>query len=287
MKKLTLTTCGMLAGAAVWLTVGIYPAISDEGATETPAEATQAVGVEKPQTMSELPTFGDWRDLADPGDRWLFWMLEQPVPTIEVSADTPLSQVLARFAVHFTETHGRVGDQSFAMTFWSDDATLELENIDGLDDVKIVSQDSTIPPVKLRTALSLVLGRTVDPPLSYVIRNGVIEVTTVDEANSENSMMTRLYPVADLIDGVDSSGANGNGGGFIGAVTPVISASSQFRLLVQKLTGPGTEWQDINGQGGVIAVFRGHLIILQTESGHAAVARLLKLLRRTETADRP
>lgn len=258
--------------------------------TQTSGDELSEVDVEGQQesraVATELPEFGDWRDYLEPGDRWLFWMLEQPVPSMELPAEAPLSVVLDKFAAHFTQTYGQVGEQTFAMTFWRDYATLELENIDDLDDVIITTQDAIIPPVKLKSALRLVFERTNDPPLSYVIRHGVIQVTTVEEARSENALMTRIYPVKDLIDGVETFGSVEFGSGAaVGAAIPLSSAET-FRQLVVKMTasGAGATWKERPGQdgpSGMISVFRGHLVVVQTSSGHASVAHLLKLLRRT------
>lgn len=146
---------------------------------------------------------------------WLNRMLKEPIPALEFRGETPLSEILDFLAEHYTQTWGSLGGSAgseFRMTIWPDDATLELENIDSLDDVVI--SDIRLEGVPLRTALKLIFEKTTDPPLTYVIQDDVMKITTVEEANSENSLVTRVYPVGDLV--IPPDPPQGAGGGFGG-----------------------------------------------------------------------
>ena len=131
---------------------------------------------------------------------WLNDMLDEPVPSLDYRGDTPLSEILDFLAEYYTETYGAVGGSAsneFRMVIWPDKAELDEETIDSLDDV-IVS-DIELDGVPLRTALKLIFERTTDPPLTYVIQDDVMKITTVTAANDEGALETRIYPVGDLV----------------------------------------------------------------------------------------
>jgi hypothetical protein len=77
------------------------------------------------------------------------------------------------------------------------------------------------PGIKLRNLFKLLLEQ-MSQPLTYVIEDEVLKITTVDKANEKLSI--RMYPVGDLIMGpqqlqalAGSGGGGGIGGGTGGA----------------------------------------------------------------------
>ena len=68
---------------------------------------------------------------------------------------------------------------------------------------------SRVQGISLRSALRLMLRR-IDPELTYSIQDEVLMITT-KEAAAEN-LVTRVYPVADLVLPITLSGFAGSGG---------------------------------------------------------------------------
>ncbi|MCH2211360.1 MAG: VWA domain-containing protein [Fuerstiella sp.] len=133
-------------------------------------------------------------------ENWLNRMLKEPIPRLDYRGETSLGEVLEFLADHYTTTWGAVGGGSgsdFRMTIWPDTVSLELVDISSLDDVTV--SDINLEGIPLRTALKLIFGKTDDPALTYVIQDDVMTITTVEEANSENSQVTRVYQVGDLV----------------------------------------------------------------------------------------
>lgn len=259
-----------------------------------------------------VPTrFHAWPDDAPPVERWMHEILNEEIPPLEFGGETPLAEVLDFIADYFTQQH-RVPDQDFRVTIWPDSRTLVLENIDSLDDV--VVRDIKLQGLTLRSALKAVFGRTTDPALTYVIRDELMVVTTVDEAWGENSLTTRVYPVGHLL-AVDSPDWNrsgphpemsepppGPGQGYFqlsdSANDPIESSDvpshegpeedvpgdrramnmCQLMSVVQQMTTPPLEWADVDGQGGSIDSFGESLVIRQTYDGHQEIVKLLNQL---------
>ena len=97
------------------------------------------------------------------------------------------------------------------ITILPDGPALELEGL-SLDDV-IIENPPNLEGVKLKSALKLLLEST-EPPLTYIIEDEVMKITTVTEA--ENKLFTRVYPVGDLVVPIIQLGGQGGGGGGIG-----------------------------------------------------------------------
>ena len=98
------------------------------------------------------------------------------------------------------------------ITILPDTAALELEGIT-LDD-RVLDNPPTLEGVKLKSALKLLLEGG-DVPLTYIIEDEVMKITTVTEA--ENKLFTRVYPVGDLvIPIIQLGGGIGGGGGGLG-----------------------------------------------------------------------
>jgi hypothetical protein len=95
-----------------------------------------------------------------------------------------------------------------------DQKALDDANVDATTEVK-----ASFPGIKLRNLLKLLL-EPLSAPLTYVIEDEVLKITTVEKANEKLSI--RMYPVGDLIMGpqqlqaLAGSGAGGGIGGGVG-----------------------------------------------------------------------
>ena len=135
-------------------------------------------------------------DLAstNPAEQKIVKELDEPTDIEFI--DTPLEDVLA---------------------FLEDYHEIEIElNRRALDDFGIDSGapiTRTLQGVSLRSALKLILE---DMDLTYVIDNEVLLITTVEDA--EQRLVTKVYPVADLVVPIQAFGVGGGfgGGGFGG-----------------------------------------------------------------------
>jgi hypothetical protein len=95
-----------------------------------------------------------------------------------------------------------------------DQKALEDANVDMTTEVK-----GSFPGIKLRNLFKLLLEQ-LSAPLTYVIEDEVLKITTVDKANEKLSI--RMYPVGDLIMGpqqLQALAGAGAGGGGIGGGT--------------------------------------------------------------------
>ncbi len=100
-----------------------------------------------------------------------------------------------------------------------DQRALDDANVDTTTEVK-----GSFPGIKLRNLFKLLLEQLTSP-LTYVIEDEVLKITTVDKANEKLSI--RMYPVGDLIMGPQQlqalagsggGGAGGRGGGGAGGI---------------------------------------------------------------------
>ncbi|MCP4783793.1 MAG: hypothetical protein GY903_19690 [Fuerstiella sp.] len=172
-------------------------------------------------TLTRVPRYESF-DLRSekPVEKWLRQMLNKPVPLLDFPGDTPLKEVMETISTYYTTTYGDEGGSTgtdFRMTIWEDKAELELEGLTSLDDVTVT--DINFEGITLRNALKLIFEQTVEPELTYVIQNEVFMITTLAKAESDDNLVTRVYPVADLvIPPVQLGGGGGlqGGGGFGG-----------------------------------------------------------------------
>ena len=72
-----------------------------------------------------------------------------------------------------------------------DQKALDEANVEMTTEVKL-----NVPGIKLRNMLKLLLEQA-SQPLTYVIEDEVLKITTVEKANEKLSI--RMYPVGDLI----------------------------------------------------------------------------------------
>ena len=160
-----------------------------------------------------------------PTETWLNRMLKEPVPPLSYPGDVSLKEILDAIADHYTNTYGSSGGgtgSDFRMTIVPDYAELELEGITSLEDVTV--RDIEFRGMLLKNALKLIFKQTTDPALTYMIRDEVMLVTTVDAAEADENLITRVYPMGDLVIppslhlqlGGAGGGGLGGGGGFGG-----------------------------------------------------------------------
>ncbi|MEZ6133213.1 MAG: hypothetical protein R3C59_31485 [Planctomycetaceae bacterium] len=153
-----------------------------------------------------------------PNEKWLRQMLDKPIPPLDFPGETPLSEILETIRAYFNTTYGIESGLSGGdgrMTIYPDYAELELEGISSLEEVLI--KDIAFEGMTLRNALELIFAQTSDPAeLTYIIENEVFKVTTVAKATSEDNLVTRVYPVGDLVIPPSTHNQLGGGGGGFG-----------------------------------------------------------------------
>ena len=123
--------------------------------------------------------------------QWLNDMLDVPIPRLDYRGETPLGEILEFLADHYTTTWGRVtwGEPGNAdsevknvrMQIWPDTVTLESCGIFLIDEVLV--SDIDMEGIPLKAALNLIFSRTEAPSLTYLIRDDVVWITTVEEAS--------------------------------------------------------------------------------------------------------
>lgn len=170
-------------------------------------------------TLTRKPKYESF-DLRSekPVEAWLNRMLDEPVPSLNYPSEVPLSEVLEQIATYFTLTYGSAGGSSGSdhrMTIWPDDAEFRLENILWPDEPLVNGIE--LEGQTLRNALKLIFDQTEEPgpALTYIIQNEVMLITTLSKAESDDNLVTRVYPVADLTVFVNPQqlGGGGLGGG--------------------------------------------------------------------------
>lgn len=147
-----------------------------------------------------------------PVEKWLRQMLDKPIPPLDFPGPNPLTAILETIEAFYTTTYGAGGGSSgtdFRMTIYPDLAELDLEGITSLEEVEI--RDINFQGMTLRNALQLIFEQTTDPALTYVIENEVFKITTLAKAESEENLVTRVYPVADLVIPPIQLGGGGQG----------------------------------------------------------------------------
>ncbi|MFK7817444.1 MAG: VWA domain-containing protein [Planctomycetaceae bacterium] len=95
-----------------------------------------------------------------------------------------------------------------------DRLALEEVQIDSLEDVT-VAENLQLEGISLKSAMRILFEQLedVDEPLTYLIKNEVMYITTQAEADSEENYQTRVYPVADLVIPILPAGGGGGIGG--------------------------------------------------------------------------
>jgi len=148
-----------------------------------------------------------------PVEKWLREMLDKPIPPLDFPGAVPLSEIMETISQYYTTTYGAGGGAAgtdFRMTIYPDRAELDLEGISELEDVTV--KDISFQGLTLRNALKLIFEQTTDPELTYIIEDEVFKVTTLAKAESEDNLVTRVYPVGDLVIPPQQLGGQQGGG---------------------------------------------------------------------------
>jgi hypothetical protein len=114
-------------------------------------------------------------------------------------------------------------------------------------------------PMPARSVLKRML---VDLDLTYVVRDGIVLVTTPEEANAR--LRTRVYPVSDLLYGLVPHG------------NPTADHDSLIDLITSGVAP--TTWDDVGGPGACTG-YGETIVVSQTDEVHDEVERLLAALR--------
>ncbi len=170
----------------------------------------------------EWPNAQVWRALTERRKKWA-----QTDLRVESKTEARISEALDQ-TVDFTIDPEPLKDaiefiaQRYQIPILLDAKTLEDASIDTSTEVKM-----PVTNIKLRNMLKLLLEQ-LPQPLTYVIEDEVMKITTVEKANEK--LQIRMYPVGDLVLGPDqlkmlsrSSGAmgsrsGGGGGGGMGGM---------------------------------------------------------------------
>lgn len=121
--------------------------------------------------------------------------------------------------------------------------------------------------ISLRSCLRLVLS---DLNLTYLVKDEVIKITTIEDAQSPENMTVRLYPVQDLVERVNSTDN----------ARPAIDFKPLISLVEE--IEPDS-WQDIGGPGHVKGFDNAAcLLISQRDDVHETIGRLMITLRRVK-----
>lgn len=126
----------------------------------------------------------------------------------------------------------------------------------------------SVKGVSCKTALQLLLD---ERNLAYVIRHEVLFVTT--KAEAESLLITRAYPVFDLVTAPPDS--------------PASRRALDFTSLIDNITTTiaPTTWDDVGGPGTIQSFTNsGALVISQTTEIHEEIAEYLRALREVGTA---
>ncbi len=122
--------------------------------------------------------------------------------------------------------------------------------------------------IPVRSALRLLLD---DHDLSYIIREGLLLITTEDKAAME--FVTRTYPVGDLVPETPVESIPGGGRG---------KPRTGYETLVEAITSTiyPQSWQELGGAASIVPVpVSRSLVISQTRDAHDEVLELLRSLR--------
>ena len=172
-------------------------------------------------------------------EKWLNNRLKDPVPRLDYPGEISIGEILEYLADHYTAVYGNLGGSAgadYRMTIWPDDVALEIAGISSLDEVLI--SDINLEGIPLKTALKLIFRKTDDPRLTYVIQDDVMLITTEEEANSPESLVTRIYQVGDLVieprPPAGGGGMGGMGGGMMGG--GMFSIPPEWKVLLEAST---------------------------------------------------
>lgn len=141
-----------------------------------------------------------------PVELWLEEMLDQPIPALSYPGENSLSEILEFLENYYTE----LGPYTMRIILDETDPDIGTES-DFLETTQVADVD--LKGITLRNALTLIFAKVKDTePLTFMIKNEVMMVTTVATRDSEENLLTRVYQVADLVVVTQAQQGGGVGG---------------------------------------------------------------------------
>lgn len=151
-----------------------------------------------------------WQELARNREQYASVDLRKPP-----EAEKRIIQALdTQVDISDLQENGTLGE---ALDYLSEQAEIPIQ----LDDTALeelgIASDSEVQPVtlaeniSLRSAMRIILGK-IDPELRFMIKNEVLTVTTKETVESTENLITKVYPVADLVLPIKLTGFAGSGG---------------------------------------------------------------------------
>ena len=119
--------------------------------------------------------------------------------------------------------------------------------------------------VSLRSALRLMLKKL---SLTYIIKGGVLQITTPEEA--DNQLETKVYPVGDLVLPEGASGED----------------EADFDSLIDLITSTikPTSWDEVGGPGSIMPFEnRMSIVVSQTQDVHEEIEDMLGATPQNQT----
>ncbi len=142
--------------------------------------------------------------------------------------------------------------------------------------------------VSLDKAVATILS-SVDERLVTQFDGNVLTITTGDDLEKAEHLLTKVYDVRDLLIPRDSTKTSlrlGDRASELGVpdapLSPEVLRSHIIETLENAITSTvaPNSWTNNGGTGGSIKEFQGHLLITQTAKNHEQIANLLLVLRR-------
>ncbi len=151
----------------------------------------------------------------------------KPVKSLSFPGENPLTGILEQISGQVTTTYCATLDRRFTIM---PDLKAMNDNAILLQDVMI--KDIELDGIALSSALDLILRQT-DPPLTWVVKDEVVLITTVAAAESDEYMLLRSYDISRLreisqLTVTTWTGGGGGMGGGGGGMFCVPVAPTQF-----------------------------------------------------------
>lgn len=165
---------------------------------------------------SHIPTSDEPPIVYPPAEIWRrITESREQYATVDLSASNPAEQKIQKELEEPTEIDFIDTPLEDVLNYLEDYHEIEIE-IDqrALDDIGVDSGtpiNRKLVGISLRSALRLMLD---DLDLTYIIENEVLMITSVEEA--ETRLVTKVYPVADLVVPISAFGVGGGLGGTSG-----------------------------------------------------------------------
>lgn len=186
-------------------------------------------------------------------------LLDRPAPAMDLVEGIALQDFARLIADELERSAGVV------IPVVLDQTELELESIDPEREIlsPVFVEDGTHSVAQV---MGLALGDQ-DPGLNFIPMDGHVLITT--EAKMFEVLYTRIYDIRDVLSQYSPKPQKG------GRRT-ASPAAAILNSIVTMTSGNGLRWMNYDGEGGTVALLRGHLILNQTHHGHRVVQQLLK-----------